>query len=384
MIWRCDLAAQYQEYQEEVDAAIKSVLVTGRYILDSHVSAFEKEFAAYLNGDSDAPLCAVGVNSGTDALVLALEAAGIGEGDEVITTPFTAIPTYSAIRRVKATPVFADIEEDTYLMDIQKVARAITPKTRAVVAVHLFGNAVDIPQLREVCGPNIFILEDCAQAHGAKLGDAYVGTLGDASAFSFYPTKNLGGYGDGGMVVTRSRSLADSVRSLRMYGMTSKDEFDREGTNSRLDELQAAILRVKLRYLDAMNDQRRQIAAAYASQLGPAITIQATRPNVSHVFHVLSACCGDRRDELQDYLSERGIQTNVYYPRPLTRQVGYETVFGPGPVMKVAERVCSRIIALPMYPELPWGTLSQVISAINEFFEGSYMNHAAAQGAAAR
>jgi len=366
-IWRCDLVPQYEAYRQEIDAAIGAVLRSGRYVLAENVAAFEAEFAAYVGSPHG-----VGVNSGTDALILALECAGVGQDAEVITTPFTAIPTYSAIRRAGARPVFADIDRETMLMDLDAVARALTPRTRAVVAVHLFGNAVDVEALRRVVGPDVFILEDCAQSHGATVRGRMTGALGDAGAFSFYPTKNLGAYGDGGLVTTPSAALASAVARRRMYGMVDKDTFVTDGTNSRLDELQAAILRVKLGHLDAMNARRRALAARYAERL-PAehVRLQAVRPDVVPVYHVLSALCDARRDELVLALEREGIQSNVYYPMPLPRQEAYRRAFTDTPAVPAAEEVSRRVIALPLYPEMDEAVVDRVAEAITRFYRGA-------------
>lgn len=363
MIWRCDLTAQYHEMEAEVDAAIKEVLQSGRYVLAQQGEAFEKEFAAYVGTAH-----AVGVNSGTDALLMALWIAGLKPGDEVITTPFTAIPTYSALRHARVTPVFVDIDPDTYLMDLDQVAAAVTPRTRAVMPVHIFGNVIDVPRLRSIVGPDILILEDCAQAHGATLRGVQAGAMGHVSAFSFYPTKNLGAFGDGGMVNTNDAALAALVRSRRMYGMISKDEFVEDGINSRLDEMQAAILRVKLRHLESMNERRRKVAALYAELLDPAvITPQRVADGVVANFHVYAATVRERRDELIAALERQSIQTNVYYPMPLTRQKGY----AGGPYdLPQASSLCQRVIALPMYPEIPDATIRTVAAAINAFYAG--------------
>lgn len=361
MIWRCDLTAQYAEHSEAIDQAIREVLQSGRYVHGPNVEAFEHEFAAYVGTKY-----AVGVNNGTDALMMALWTLGIRRGDEVITTPFTAIPTYSAIRHVGAVPVFVDIEPDTFLMDLSKVAAAITDKTTAVVPVHLFGNLVDVPRLRSIVGPKIKILEDCAQAHGATLRGRQAGAFGDAAAFSFYPTKNLGAYGDGGMIVMNDEELARLSRSRRMYGMISKDEFIEDGINTRLDELQAAILRVKLRHLDTMNARRREIAALYETLLDPAImTPQRVAAEVVPNFHVYASLCARNRDGLIESLDRQQIQTNIYYPMPLTEQRGYA---GAPFTLPVAKNVSRHIMALPMYPEIPQAYVRQTATAINAFF----------------
>lgn len=358
MIWRCDLTPQYLELQQEIDAAISAVLRSGRYVLGPNVEAFEDEFARYVGA-----ACGVGVNSGTDALILALSALDIRPGDEVITTPFTAIPTYSAIRHVGAVPVFVDIDPDTFLMDLTKLPGALTDRTRVVVPVHLFGNLIDVDAVRRIVGPGVRVLEDCAQAHGALLRGRQAGSFGDIAAFSFYPTKNLGAYGDGGMVVTNDRALAAAVRSRRMYGMISKDEFVEDGINSRLDELQAAILRVKLPHLDAMNARRRAAADLYRELLNASlITPQRVEDGVVPNYHVYAATCASGRDALASALERQSIQTNVYYPMPLSEQQGYA---GPPAHVPAATAVSRRVIALPMYPEIPEAVVRQVASAIN-------------------
>lgn len=363
-VWRCDLVPQFQAYQQELMPAIERVLNSGRYILAQEVEAFEREFKTYVGSPHG-----LGINSGTDALLLPLWMMKLQPGDEVITTPFTAIPTYSAIRHVGATPVFVDIESDTFLLDLTKIKAALTPRTKAIVPVHLFGNAVDIVRLREIVGPDIFILEDCAQSHGAKIHGRMTGSIGDAGAFSFYPTKNLGGYGDGGLITTNRPEWDQIMRKKRMYGMINKDEFVMDGINTRLDELHAAILRVKLRHLDAMNTRRRELAALYGQLLDPQfITPQAIRPSVEPVFHVYAARCKSGRDGLLAHLEKKGIQANVYYPKPTTRQAGYQAAFTRQFDLPVTESVCSDIIALPFYPELPEATLRQVAAAVNEFF----------------
>jgi dTDP-4-amino-4,6-dideoxygalactose transaminase len=356
VIWRCDLTPQYFEMKADIDEAMQRVLRSGRYVLAEEVKAFEDEFARYLGVKH-----AVGVNSGTDAIMMALWALGVQPGDEVITTPFTAIPTYSAIRHVGATAVFVDIDPHTFLMDLDKVAAAITPRTRAVVPVHLFGNVVDIPRLRAIVGPSMKIMEDCAQSHGATLRGTQTGSFGDASAFSFYPTKNLGGYGDGGLVATNDRAIADTIRSRRMYGMVSKDEFVEDGINTRLDELQAAVLRVKLRHLDAMNARRRAVADLYRELLPASMQPQRIPEGVVPNYHVYSARCAGDRDGLVAAMTAQSIQTNIYYPMPMTKQKGYR---GPTPALDATDAVCRSVIALPMYPEIPEATVRAVASAV--------------------
>lgn len=365
MIWRCDLVPQYQAYKNEIQEVIEKILMSGRYILGENVAAFESEFAAYIGSQYG-----IGVNSGTDALMLALSCFDLKPGDEVITTPFTAIPTYSAIRHVGAKPVFVDIDPHTFLMDLNQVERVLSPRTRAVVPVHLFGNAVDILQLREIVGPDIFILEDCAQSHGATVHGIKTGSLGDISAFSFYPTKNLGAYGDGGIVLTNNKDFAERARLRRMYGMINKDEFVTDGINSRLDELQAGILRVKLMHLDEMNAQRAKRAALYASLLNKDyICPQGVQDGIKSVYHVYSAVCVDKRDALVSFLEQQHIQTNIYYPMPLTHQKGFRASFESSVQLPVTEDISKRVIALPFYPEISEEIIRLVVSCIDKFFQ---------------
>ena len=235
MIRRCDLVPQYDLYEKEIESAIKNVLKSGRYTLGENVESFEDEFSKYIGTKYG-----IGVNSGTDALILSLNAIGIKPGDEIITTPFTAIPTYSAIRQVNAIPIFADVDPETFLIDINKIQELITKKTKAIIPVHLFGNIVDIKKIRDIIGSDIAIIEDCAQSHGGEIRNIKAGSMGDLSAFSFYPTKNLGGYGDGGMILTDNDQYYQFLKKKRQYGMINKDEFEFDGLNSRLDEIQAA------------------------------------------------------------------------------------------------------------------------------------------------
>jgi dTDP-4-amino-4,6-dideoxygalactose transaminase len=364
MIRRCDLVPQYELYKEEIQAAINNVLESGRYTLGENVESFEKEFSTYIGCEYG-----IGVNSGTDALILAMSTIGIKDGDEIITTPFTAIPTYSAIRHVGAVPIFVDIDPRTFLIDISKVCEAITSKTKAIIPVHLFGNIVDIEKLRKVIGPDIFIIEDCAQAHGGSIRGKKAGSLGDLSAFSFYPTKNLGGYGDGGMVITNKSYYNEQLRKLRQYGMINKDEFILDGINSRLDEIQAAILRIKLKYLDSMNSRRSILASLYNKLLDSEyITTQNIEPNVQSVYHVYSIICKANRNDLVQYLEKFDIQSNIYYPVLITDQKGYKNTYSSKKEYLNAEQVSKSIIALPFYPEIDDEKISIISENINNYF----------------
>jgi dTDP-3-amino-2,3,6-trideoxy-4-keto-D-glucose/dTDP-3-amino-3,4,6-trideoxy-alpha-D-glucose/dTDP-2,6-dideoxy-D-kanosamine transaminase len=360
MIWRCDLVPQYLAYQREIEDAMARVLGTGRYILAEEVAAFEAEFAGYIGMAHG-----IGVANGTDALTLSLMALGVGPGDQVITSPFTAIPTVSAIVDAGATPVFVDVDPDTYLIDIDQTARAVTPKTRAIIPVHIFGSVVDVPRLREAVGAGIPILEDAAQAHGSRLGAARAGALADLSVFSFYPTKNLGGYGDGGMVLARDPALAERIRLLRMYGMTDKDHIVIHGVNSRLDELQAAILRVKLKYLDGMNEARRRLADRYRAGLPTDLFTPQRIPDGAETnYHIYAARYHGDRAALIRRLDEAGIQTNIYYVVPLHLQAANRYLgLAPGS-LPVVERLCREVIALPMYAELTMADQDRVLESI--------------------
>jgi dTDP-4-amino-4,6-dideoxygalactose transaminase len=363
MIWRCDLVPQYEAYRDEIHEAIERVLHTGRYILAFEVATFEREFADYIGVKHG-----VGVANATDGLTLALVALGIKSGDEVITTPFTAIPTVSAIIDAGARPVFVDVCADTFLMDLEKVAAAITPRTKAIMPVHIFGNMLDVARLREIAGPGIPIVEDASQSHGSTLRGRQSGSMGDVGVFSFYPTKNLGAYGDGGMIVTNSAELSERLKLLRMYGMVDKDHIILNGVNSRLDELQAAILRVKLKHLDAMNRSRVQIAERYRKELRSDLFSHQRIPDaVVPNYHVFVSRFRDDRETFMRRMDALQIQTNIYYAVPLhlqeaNRFLGYK--LGDLPVV---ETLCEATVALPLYPELPGAMLSHIIKNVNDW-----------------
>ena len=360
---RVDLQAQYLAHQEELDQAIARVLQSGRYTLGPEVAAFELEFANYLGVPE-----VVSVANGTSAIVLALRMLGVGPGDEVITTPFTAAPTIGAIAEAGAAPVLVDIDPETYLIDFDAVVGAVTPHSRAVVPVHIFGNVVDIPELRRRLDASIGIVEDAAQAHGSRLGEVHAGAMGDFGTFSFYPTKNLGGYGDGGAIASREPELSERLRSLRNHGQVDKDTWTMLGSNSRLDELQAAILRVKLNHLDQMNAARARLAARYMEVL-PAARFQPQRipARVSSNWHIFEARFDGDRDGLIAHLQRHGIQSNVYYViphhlQPALSHLGYRAGSLPS-----AETVCREAIALPLYPEMALETVDRVADVIHTF-----------------
>lgn len=361
MIWRCDLLPQYEKYKEEIDAAIKRVLNSGRYTLAEEVHSFEEEYAAYLGVKY-----VVSVANATDGLTLSLKALDIGKGDEVITTAFTAIPTISAIIDAGATPVFADINPNTYLVSIDEICKKINKKTRATMPVHIFGNVVDIPRLISNC-VGIPVIEDAAQAHGSSIDGKKAGTMGIMGVYSFYPTKNLGAYGDGGAIATNDEGLAKKLRLLRMYGMIDKDHIVINGRNSRLDEMQAAILRVKLKYLDEMNLIRNGIANVYKDRLEKNFSHQLIKPNVFSNYHVFNSRYLGNRDKLVEYLEQAGIQANVYYLLPhhlqeALKELGYQHGDLPN-----VEKVCSQAVALPFYPEIKEEVIKLVIDTIARF-----------------
>jgi len=359
-----NLAAQHATLKDEILSSVEKVLAGGHYILGPNVTAFESEIAAYCGAQFG-----IGVNSGSDALTLALRALEIAPGDEVITTPFTYIAPAESIHQMGARILFADIDPKTFILDARDVARRITPRTKAILPVHLFGQAAPMDALRALAEPRgLPIVEDCAQAIGAQYRGKPVGGLGRAGCFSFYPTKNLGADGDGGMIVTNDEALAKKLRMLRVHGIERRYFHDLHGFNSRLDELQAAILRVKLPRLNDWNARRADIAAQYSMGLaGLPVEPPAIVPGNNHIFHVY-ALLTDRRDPLQQFLADRGVPTIIYYPRPLHLQKLYTDYGWREGDFPVAEAVSKRILPLPMYPELTDEQVEYVVGVVKEFF----------------
>jgi dTDP-4-amino-4,6-dideoxygalactose transaminase len=355
-----DLQAEYELLRSELDAAVTRVLASGWYLLGREVAAFEEEFASYLGIAH-----AVGVASGTDAVLLACRALEIGPDDEVITVSHTAVATVAAIELSGAKPVFVDIDPVTYTMDMSQVGAAITPRTKAIIPVHLYGRPAEMDILLALARRhNLFVIEDCAQAHGARYKGKRVGTLGDAAAFSFYPTKNLGAVGDGGAVVTNNPVVANRLKMLRQYGWQQRYISDFSGYNSRLDELQAALLRVKLRYLDNFNATRRHLAELYNQRLAHLpLTLPTIEPNCEPVFH-LYVIQTDQRDRLQSYLAEQGIGTAGHYPVPVHRQPAYQRLGYEVGSLPVTERVCGDILSLPIHPHMSKSEVESVAQAI--------------------
>jgi dTDP-4-amino-4,6-dideoxygalactose transaminase len=362
-----DLKAQFSSIRDELLDAVTHVMATQQFILGPEVEAFEKEIADFLG-------CrfAIGCASGSDALLLSLMALGIQAGDEVITTPFTFVATAGSIARLGARPVFADIDPHTYNLDPSQVEKAISPKTRAIIPVHLFGHAAEMAAILEIAKAHgLAVIEDAAQAISALYHGAQVGTLGAIGCFSFFPSKNLGGAGDGGLVTTNDAPLADRLRVLRVHGSRSKYEYEMLGLNSRLDALQAAILRVKLRRLNQWTTGRRQNAAKYRDlfrEYGlPQIGLPDEANDVFHVYNQFVIRVDDR-DHLRDYLRQSGVPTEIYYPSPLHLQAAFKYLGYAAGDFPEAESASRQVLALPVFPELSVDQLRSVVAAIAEFY----------------
>ena len=369
-ISQIDVGAFYRAHRGEIDEAVARVLASGWYILGREVEAFEQEFAeAFGFGHG------IGVASGTDALVLSLLATGVRSGDRVATTSHTAVATVAAIALAGAEPVLVDIEPSGFTIDPAKLADTFEaiPGIKAVVAVHLYGQAADLAAIQGIVRQyGARLIEDCAQAHGAMLDGHWVGSFGDVAAYSFYPTKNLGAFGDGGLVVTRDPEIAERVRSLREYGWKNRYVSETVGMNSRLDELQAAILRVRLPKLAAANGRRRQIAAAYDRGLADTgLALPVARAQAIHVYHQYVVRHTDR-DRFQARLRDAGVGTNIHYPVPVHFQPAYagRILIGPHGLHE-SEAAAREVLSLPMYPELEDDALMQVVKAIRHALDAS-------------
>lgn len=358
-----ELKSQYLGMREEIDGAIRQVMEASWFILGEQGRRFEEEFAAYLGLPH-----AVGVGSGTEALHLALLALGVQPGDEVITSPVTAAATACAIRFANAIPVFADVDVRTLTLDPADVERRVTSRTRAIVPVHLYGHAVDMDPLLDLAQRHgLKILEDCAQAHGTRYRGRLVGTLGDAAAFSFYPSKNLGAYGDGGAVTCGTAEIAHQVRMLRNYGEEERYYHSIEGFNSRLDEIQAAILRAKLPHLDAWNARRRAIAAEFGRLIqNEAVTLPSEAEWSTHIYHLYVVRTADR-DALRRHLAEGGVGSQIHYPVPLHLQKAFAHLGQGAGSCPVAEEAAGHILSLPLYPELTEDQVAHVAACVNAY-----------------
>jgi dTDP-4-amino-4,6-dideoxygalactose transaminase len=357
-----NLKAQFEAQREEIWGATKRVLASGWYILGDEVKSFEHEFAAYLGASH-----CVGVANGTDAIALALLAVGVGRDDEVITVSQSAVATVAAIEQIGAIPVFADISPETRCLDPELIAGAVSSKTRAVIPVHLYGHPA--PMIRIIQQAKRFglaVIEDCAQAHGAEIGGRKVGTFGDAAAFSFYPTKNLGALGDGGAVVTNSVAVANRLNGLRQYGWHERYISAYPGINSRLDEMQAAILRLKLPRLDENNERRRDIGTRYTIAAREAKLTPPQEPGwARHVMH-LYVVESEARESFREYLHAHGVATAIHYPLPIHQQPAYLGRIRGSERLPETERLAGRIVSLPMYPELTDVEVDYICSCLNK------------------
>lgn len=357
-----DAKKQYKKIKPQILKAVQSVLASGKFVLGEQGKIFERALADYIGVKYG-----IGVNSGTDAIKIALRACDIGPGDEVITVSNTAVPTVSAIRETGATPVFVDIDE-FYTIDASKIEQKITRKTKAIIPVHLYGQPCDMPAIAKIAKRHkLKVIEDCAQATGAMLGKKRVGSFGDVSCFSFYPTKNLGAYGDGGMILTSNRKLADACRALRMYGMEKGYYAEREGFNSRLDEVQAAILKTKLSHVDQWNAARGKIANYYRRHMtNPHISLPRVRPGVKHVFH-LFVIQTPYREQLIKHLASHGIGYGIHYPTPIHLQRAYKFLNVKKGSLPRTEKSAPMILSLPIFPELTKKEIKNIVQAINAF-----------------
>jgi len=366
-----DLKAQYRSIKAEVDAAIQRVMDSQQFILGPEVESFEREVAHYC-GTRFAIACA----SGSDALLLALMALDMGPGDEVVTTPFTFIATAGSVARLGALPVFVDIDPGTYNIDPTKLPAAITPKTKAIIPVHLFGMSADIDPIMKIAGQSgVTVIEDAAQAIGATYSGKTVGSIGLCGCFSFFPSKNLGGAGDGGMLTTNDEAFADKLRVLHLHGGRTKYEHELMGMNSRLDALQAAILRAKLRHLDAWSQGRREKAARYRELfakfgLDRIVRLPQTPANYTHIYnqYVIRA---PRRDELRTFLRDCGVPSDIYYPLPLHLQKAFAYLGYKAGDFPESERASKEVLALPIFPEMSNDQQDLVVDSIVAFYRGA-------------
>jgi len=364
-----NLANEIDEIWEEIMNAVQDVLRTGTFIMGKNVQAFEQEAAEYLGVKH-----AISLNSGTDALVLALKAAGVGPGDEVITTSFTFFATAEAISQVKAKPVFVDIDPLTMNMDPSQIESAITENTKAIIPVHLFGQAADMGKILEIGEKyGLKVIEDVAQAFGGKYLGTKLGTLGDIGCYSFFPSKNLGAYGDGGLLTTNDDGIAEVVRMLRVHGSRKKYYNELIGYNSRLDEMQAAILRVKLPYLDEWNKKRQTVAGYYNEMLQHVhgVSTPFNAPYADHVYHQYTVRITEgRRDYVHQALKEHGIGTMIYYPTPVHKLPVYAHL---GYDLPQTSRASEEVISLPIWPQINRDTLETVVTTLNTILQSSYV-----------
>lgn len=359
-----DLVGQYKRIQSEIDSAVHKVLESGQFILGKDVEEFENSIERYLSVNH-----AIGCASGTDALQVAMMALGIGPGDEVITTPFTFVATVETIVLLGAKPVFVDIEADSFNIDPNLLERAITKKTKAIIPVHLYGQPADMDPLVEIAkNHNLFLIEDAAQAIGAEYKGNKVGTIGDVGCISFFPSKNLGAYGDAGMIVTNDKQLADRIRMIIVHGSKTRYYHDILGVNSRLDTIQAAVLKVKLKYLDEWNSIRISCAQRYTTLFnGTPVVPPSVKPNRTHIFHQYTIRV-KKRDALVKHLQDYKIPHAIYYPVPLYRQKAFRHLADPEQTFPVTEQCTREVLSLPMHTELTGEMQAYIVQKIREFY----------------
>jgi len=361
MIPMVDLKEQFESIKDEVHAVTEEILGSTRYVLGPHVTELEDKIASYTGSTF-----AIGVASGTDALYLALRASGIGPGDEVITTPFTFFATVESILYCQAKPVFVDIEEETFNINPALIEKAITERTKAILPVHLYGYPCNMQEIMRIAEKhNLVVIEDAAQSFGADINGAKTGGYGKAGCFSFYPSKNLGCYGDGGMIVTSDPALNEDIRALRNHGSSRTYVHDRVGVNSRLDEIQAGILLIKFKRIDEYNDLRREKATLYKKHLEGIVRCPSEKDGYRHVYHQYTVRCS-MRDDIQKILNDAGISSVIYYPIPMhlqeaVRFLGYKEGDFP-----VAEKAANEVLSLPMYPELKTEDIERICTVIKE------------------
>jgi len=365
MILCANPAAQFYSYQAEIEEAVLKVLRNNRYILGAEVISLEKEFANYIGVQS-----AIGVANGTDALEIAIRALGLQPGDEVITVSHTAVATVAAIESAGAVPVLVDVDPLFFTLNPNQLSEVTTPKTKAIIAVHIYGQSADLDAINDFCIKNkLYLIEDVSQAHGAKWHGKRLGSIGHVGCFSCYPTKNLGAIGDAGLIVTNDSKIAKRARLLREYGWENRYVSEIPGRNSRLDEIQAAILRIKLRYLDQDNNKRQIIASQYNKLLaGLNINLPLVQKNAEAVFH-LYVIKVKLRDALLDFLKENDIHAGIHYPMPIHIQPAYKNRIRTSSDMKITEMLAKEVISLPIYPELEEKQVLKVVEIIKEFLK---------------
>ena len=363
MIAFYDFKREYSLLKDEINKGLKEVFINGNFILGDQVQNFETKFSNYIGVEHG-----LGVNSGSDALFMAINVLGVGEGDEIITVSHTFISTVDAICRNGATPIFVDINPDTYCIDVSKIEEKITDSTRAILVVHLYGHPTDMNPILKIAKKNdLFIIEDCSQAHGAKYKGKKVGNIGNISCFSFYPVKNLGAYGDGGFIALNDESIFERLKMMRNYGQSQKNHHNIIGLNSRLDEIQAAILSMKLEYLDNWNNRRKELAKIYDKYLEDSLyKIPITENYANHVYH-LYVVASDKRDEIMDYLLKNDVQTSIHYPLPVHKQTAYLNLRFENNFLPITEEVCTKILSLPINPWLKDDEIERICELMNNY-----------------